>query len=71
MNRTEYIQQRAAIDEAARKIALDLIREQFPDVEAVPFAEGEGMELPTYLAWRREAPAARMAALAECLRDSR
>ena len=45
--------------------------EQFPDVEAVPFAEGEGMELPTYLAWRREAPAARMAALAECLRDSR
>jgi hypothetical protein len=27
------IQQRAAIDEAARKIALDLIREQFPDVE--------------------------------------
>ena len=33
MNRTEYIQQRAAIDEAAWKIALDLIREQFPDVE--------------------------------------
>ena len=27
MNRSEYIQQRAAIDEAARKIALDLIRE--------------------------------------------
>ena len=45
--------------------------EQFPDVEAVPFAEGEGMELPTYLAWRREAPAAWMAALAECLRGSR
>ena len=36
MNRTEYIQQRAAIDEAARKIALDLIREQFPDVEWTP-----------------------------------
>ena len=36
MNRTEYIQQRAAIDEAARKIALDLIREQFPDAEWTP-----------------------------------
>ena len=36
MNRTEYIQQKAAIDEAARKIALDLIREQFPDVEWTP-----------------------------------
>ena len=71
MNRTEYIQQRAAIDEAARKIALDLIREQFPDVEAVPFAEGEGMELPAHLAWRQEADAARMGALAECLRGSR
>lgn len=45
--------------------------EQFPDVEAVPFAEGEGMELPTYLAWRQEAPAARMAALAGFLRDSK
>ena len=45
--------------------------EQFPDVEAVPFAEGEGMELPAYLAWRQEADAARMGALAECLRDSR
>lgn len=45
--------------------------EQFPDVEAVPFAEGEGMELPTYLAWRREADAMQMATLAECLRDSR
>ena len=42
--------------------------EQFPDVEAVPFAQGEGMELPTYLAWRQDAPAARMSALAECLR---
>lgn len=45
--------------------------EQFPDVEAVPFAEGEGMELPAHLAWRQEAGAARMAALAECLRGSR
>ena len=45
--------------------------EQFPDVEAVPFAEGEGMELPAHLAWRQEADAARMGALAECLRGSR
>ena len=36
MNRNEYIQQRAAIDEAAREIALDMIREQFPDVEWTP-----------------------------------
>ena len=33
MNRNEYIQQRAAIDEAAKEIALDLIHDQFPDVE--------------------------------------
>ena len=45
--------------------------EQFPDVEVVPFTEGEGMELPTYLVWRREADAARMAALAGFLRCSR
>lgn len=45
--------------------------DQFPDVEAVPFAEGEGMELPAYLAWRQEAAAARMGALAECLRGLR
>ena len=36
MNRNEYIQQRAAIDEAAREIALDMIRDQFPDVEWTP-----------------------------------
>ena len=42
--------------------------EQFPDVEAVPFSKGEGMELPAYLVWRREADAARMAALAGFLR---
>ena len=36
MNRNEYIQQRAAIDEAAREIAMDMIREQFPDVEWTP-----------------------------------
>lgn len=36
MNRNEYIQQRAAIDEAAREIALDLIHDQFPDVEWRP-----------------------------------
>lgn len=36
MNRDEYIQQRAAIDEAAKEIALDLIRNQFPDVEWTP-----------------------------------
>ena len=36
MNRNEYIQQRAAIDEAAREIALDLIRDQFPGVEWTP-----------------------------------
>ncbi len=45
--------------------------DQFPDVEAVPFAEGEGMELPACLVWRQEADAARMGALAECLRGSR
>ncbi|WP_298627138.1 LysR family transcriptional regulator [uncultured Senegalimassilia sp.] len=45
--------------------------DQFPDVEAVPFAEGEGMELPAFLAWRQEAAAARMGVLAECLRGSR
>ena len=36
MTRNEYIKQRAAIDEAAREIALDLIREHFPDVEWTP-----------------------------------
>lgn len=36
MNRNEYIQQRAAIDEAAKQIALDLIHDQFPDVEWTP-----------------------------------
>ena len=36
MDRNEYIKQRAAIDEAARDIALELIREQFPDVEWTP-----------------------------------
>ena len=36
MNRNEYIQQRAAIDEAAKEIALDLIHDQFPDVEWTP-----------------------------------
>ena len=36
MNRNEYIQQRAAIDEAAREIALDMIRDRFPDVEWTP-----------------------------------
>ena len=36
MNRNEYIQQRAAIDEAAKEIALDLIRENFPSVEWTP-----------------------------------
>ena len=36
MNRNEYIQQRAAIDEAAKEIALDLIHEQFPDVQWTP-----------------------------------
>ena len=36
MNRNEYIQQRAAIDEAAREIAMDMICEQFPDVEWTP-----------------------------------
>ena len=36
MDRNEYIKQRAAIDEAARDIALNLIREQFPDVEWTP-----------------------------------
>ena len=45
--------------------------EQFPDVEAVPFSKGEGMELPAYLVWRREADAARMAALAGFLRGPR
>ena len=45
--------------------------EQFPDVEAVPFSKGEGMELPAYLVWRREADAARMAALAGFLRRPR
>lgn len=45
--------------------------DQFPDVEAVPFAEGEGMELPAFLAWRQEAAAARMGVLAEWLRGSR
>ena len=42
--------------------------EQFPDVEAVPFVQGEGMELPVNLVWRQDAPAARMSALAGCLR---
>ena len=36
MNRSEYIQQRAAIDEAAKQIAMDLIHDQFPDVEWTP-----------------------------------
>ena len=36
MNRNEYIQQRAAIDEAATQIAMDLIHDQFPDVEWTP-----------------------------------
>lgn len=36
MNRNEYIQQRAAIDEAAKQIAMDLIHDQFPDVEWTP-----------------------------------
>ena len=36
MNRSEYIKQRAAIDEAAKELAMELIREQFPDVEWMP-----------------------------------
>ena len=36
MNRVDYIKQRAEIDEAAKEIALDLIRSHFPAVEWTP-----------------------------------
>jgi len=36
VNRSEYIKQRAELDTTAKEIALNLIREQFPDVEWTP-----------------------------------
>ena len=40
------------------------------DIDGI-FGAFTELALRKFLAWRREAPAARMAALAECLRDSR